>query len=367
MNPKCANLRPLPPELDLLNLIDRLLSAQEAVSRYDETVKRFINPDLVLPLLLNEEARASSTIEGTEISLMEILKQDVRQSPDLEEGNRQARDYREVVNYRMALTEGAKRLQEHQPLSSNLIQSLHEILLNSVRGQDKHPGKFRNSLVFIGKPGDTIDEARYIPPDHTQVPSLLDDLLSYMNGSKKHNSLIKTAVFHHRFEAIHPFADGNGRLGRMLIPLCLYKESLISRPNLYLSGFFEEHRRDYYEHLRRVDQEGDWYGWLDFFLAGVRFQAVKHMGRMDEVERFYKKQTMTFKKLNSKYDKSILDFMFQRPVFTVRAVLDSTEIGSHQTASNLIKKLMRMNILKEADSSGSKSRYYIYYELLNLL
>ncbi len=360
-------LAPLPPQIDLSGVVDLLLSAHEAVGRYDEAAKRFINPNLVEQALLTEEARASSTIEGTEISLAEILEHDARQDNRFQERSTLEKDYREVRNYRLALLKGEDLLSPGQPLDTTLLKQLHAILLNSVRGHNKMPGAFREHTVYIGKPGNTIAEAKYVPPGHNEIPELLDNMLNYINNFKHHSTLVKTAVFHYQFEAIHPFLDGNGRLGRILIPLYLYREGLIAKPNLYLSGFFEKYRREYSDCLHRVDTDNDWREWLEFFLRGVRYQARQHILRMDQIEHFYNQQSQVVTKLNSKHAQSIFNLLFQRPILSVGTVVAMTEVKQYQTASNLINKLVEIGLLKKISGRVGRSQLYAYQELLNIL
>ena len=360
-------LAPLPPQIDLSGVVDLLLSAHEAVGRHDEAAKRFINPNLVEQALLTEEARASSTIEGAEISLAEILEHDARQDNRPRERSALEKDYREVRNYRLALLKGEDLLNPGQHLDTALLTQLHAILLNSVRGHNKMPGAFRERTVYIGKPGNTIAEAKYIPPGHNEIPELLDNMLDYINNFKHHSTLVKAAVFHYQFEAIHPFLDGNGRLGRILIPLYLYREGLITKPNLYLSGFFEKYRREYSDCLHRVDTDNDWREWLEFFLRGVRYQARQHILRMDQIEHFYDQQSQVVTKLNSKHAQSIFNLLFQRPILSVGTVVAMTEIKQYQTASNLINKLVEIGLLKKISGRVGRSQLYAYQELLNIL
>ena len=367
MNRSHHRLAPLAAALDLSKSVDLLLSTQEAVGRYDEVAKRFINSRLVEQALLTDEARASSIIEGAEISLAEILERDAR--PDSQRSERSAleRDYREVRNYRLALLKGETLLNPGQPLIADLLKRLHAILLDSVRGHNKAPGAFRIRTVYIGKPGATLAEAKYVPPEHNEIPELIDNMLGYVNDFKRHNVLVKAAVFHYQFEAIHPFLDGNGRLGRMLIPLYFYREGLIAKPNLYLSDFFEKYRREYYSCLRGVDTAGDWHEWLEFFLRGVRSQAYYHILRMDQIERFYNQQHRAVAELNSKYGQDIFDLLFQRPILSVKTAVAMTAIQQYQTASNLINKLVKIGLLKETIHRGGRSRLYVYQELLDIL
>ena len=362
-----SHLAPLPPKIDLSDAVDLLLSAHEAVGRYDEAAKRFINPRLVEGALLTEEARASSTIEGTEISLAEILEHDARQDNQLQEKSTLEKDYREVRNYRLAILEGETLLNPGQSLDASLLKRLHATLLDSVRGHNKMPGAFREHTVYIGKPGHTIAEAKYIPPGHNAIPELVDNMLDYINNYKHHSALIKAAVFHYQFEAIHPFLDGNGRLGRILIPLYLYRESLIAKPNLYLSGFFEKYRREYSDCLHRVDTDNDWKEWLEFFLRGVRYQARRHILRMDQIEHFYDQQYPVVTKLNSRHAQDVFNLLFQRPILSVGTVVTMTGIKQYQTASNLINKLVKVGLLKKIPGRVDRSQLYAYQELLNIL
>ena len=348
--------------------MDLLIATHEAVGRYDEAAKRFINPALVERLSSTKEAQASSTIEGTEISLSEVFKQDAQTIKSMAEQTAPEQDYREIYNYRRALSESQKMLSIAQPLSLELIKNLHATLLNSVRGHDKMPGSLRDRSVHIGKAWSTPKEARYTPPRHEEVPGLMDNLLDYLNNYKEHNPFIKIAVFHYQFEAIHPFRDGNGRLGRLLIPLCLHREGLIVKPNLYLSAFFQEYRREYYEALHQVDVYNNWHEWLEFFISGVRYQAIQQSLRLDQIEYFYEQQIKLIPKLNSKYSQTIFDLLFLRPILSVRTVLNLTDIKQYPTANNLIQRLVKMGVLEEIKGSyANRSRLYAYQALLDIL
>lgn len=367
MSIKHHDLAPLPVDFDLSQLVDLLSSAHEAVGRYDEVARRFINPDLIAGSLLTDEAQASSTIEGTEISLLEVFRRDARPQDQIVENTTQEKDYREIDNYRQALLKGAQLLDPSQPITTQLLKELHAILLNSVRGQDRTPGEFRTRLVYIGRPEATVASAKYLPPQHAKIANLVNNLLDYINDYKEHSALIRAAVGHYQFEAIHPFADGNGRLGRMLIPLQLYRDGLLAQPNLYLSSFFEEHRREYIASLRQVDRSGDWQQWLEFFLQGIRSRAYQQILRIEQIEDFYNSQRQIVGQLNSKYAQAVFDGLFKRPIFDIKQIMSLASIRQYHTARDLVNKLVKLGVVKPFPHDFSRSRLYSCTGLVEIL
>lgn len=354
----------LPPEVDLTQLIKLIADAREALARYDEAVTRLPNPAIIRRAFETKEAVSSSKIEGTQATLEDVLEQDAEEVT--EESNEKERDYREIANYRRAIFQG-KRLLEDRPLSENVIKDLHRLLLNSVRGKNKTPGEFRHHQVHIGPPGATIDEATYVPPVHTEIPRLFSDLVNYMQNDDQPDRLVQTAIAHYQFEAIHPFADGNGRVGRLIIPIYLYEKGATAYPNLYISDFLEVHRRDYYEALARVSNEGDWITWLSFFLRAVREQAKVLKMRVDAVNSLYQEIHSALPKFNSIYAPSFLDALFSLPVFSANSIGREAAIPHAQTTYNLINKFIEEGLIVDLTSHKSRNKLYAFSKLMEII
>lgn len=355
---------PLPPEVDLTPLIKLISDARDALARYDEAVKRLPNPEIIRRAFETKEAVLSSKIEGTQATLEEVLELDVEESQ--EETSEKQRDYREIANYRQAINHG-KKLLEERPLSENVIKDLHRMLLNSVRGKNKTPGEFRRHPVHIGPPGATVEEASYIPPEHIKIPALFSDLVNYLQNDDQPDRLVQAAISHYQFEAIHPFADGNGRVGRIIIPIYLYEKKVISYPNLYISEFLEIHRRDYYEALNRVSEHEDWITWITFFLRAVREQSKISKRRVDRVNDLYKEIHDNLPQFNSIYASNFLDAIFSSPIFTTKSIEKRADIPHSQTVYMLVKKFIEKGLIVDAAPGRARNKIYAFDKLLDII
>lgn len=268
------DLPKLPPAIDYVAVVSDLSKAHAALARLDETLAHLRNPNLVERTFLTREAVLSSQIEGTQATLEEVFHEEAASGEAVSEDTEKRQDIREVINYRRATYEGIRLIGSGQPLAENNVKRLHSILLESVRGKTKAPGEFRREQVYIAPPGTPISEARYIPPAPKFIADLYSNFDRYLNvEDAEKDPLIQIAVAHYQFEAIHPFNDGNGRVGRLLIPLFLYQRNILSRPYMYVSKYFEEHRRDYYDLLADVSYKDAWTPWIRFFLNGLTEQA----------------------------------------------------------------------------------------------
>src|SRR3989339_2146873 len=262
----------LPPKIDYDQLIGKITEAHRAIAGLDSLLNALPNPALLGRTMQTKEAVESSKIEGTQAILEEVLQFEALTNKK-DETTKQ-KDINEVINYRQALDLGIKNL-ESLPISENLVKKLHATLLKSGRGANKAPGEIRKIQVYIGKPGANIEEASYVPPTANEVIPLFSNFENYLNSDEEKDKLIQIAVADYQFEAIHPFLDGNGRVGRLIISLFLYEKKLLAHPFLYLSEFFEEHRQTYYELLRNVSEKQDWEHWIKFFLNALAIQAQK--------------------------------------------------------------------------------------------
>ena len=258
-----------PEKLPISNLSwDRFISkigeANRNLARYDGTLSAMINPGLLLSPLTTQEAVLSSRIEGTQATLEEVMELEAgteKKSPETE----REKDVQEIVNYRKALNVATEEM-ESRPMNLNLIKKIHSVLLNSVRGQYKRRGEYRNKQNWIGSPAGSMEDAKYVPPAPNQIEELMSNLESYIHGEEK-DPLVQLAIVHAQFELIHPFLDGNGRVGRILVPLFLNEKEILHEPMFYLSSYLEKNRGEYYARSENISKEDDWEGWINFFLA----------------------------------------------------------------------------------------------------
>ncbi len=345
----------LPPKLDYSAVFSNIIKARDIVARYDEAVKRLPNPEIIQRSFETKEAVLSSKIEGTQATFDEVLMFDAKDTKS--EKNEKEKDYREIFNYRFAIKYG-KNLLEKRPLTENVIKDLHEILLNSVRGQNKAPGQIRKSQVFIGPYGATINEATFIPPEPQHIPELFSNLEKYIYSKEVIDPLVQIAIAHYQFEAIHPFMDGNGRVGRLLIPLFLYEKKITAYPNIYISEFFEEHRDVYYKLLRDISEKGSWVPWVKFFLDAVYEQTKITLERVVKIEKLYKDLKERMPEINSIYANSFLDAIFIKPTFTTKSIKKIAKISNNQTLYTVIDKFVELKII--ADLTLTKTRNKIY-------
>lgn len=354
----------LPPKLDYSLIFTKIIRAREIVARYDEAVKKLLNPDIIQRSLATKEAVLSSKIEGTQATLDEVLLYDAKDTKS--EENEKEKDYQEIFNYRLAIKKG-KELLEKKPISENLIKELHKILLASTRGKNKNPGEFRKIQVFIGPYGATIEQATFIPPEPQHIIDLFSNFEKYINAKDVIDPLIQIAIAHYQFETIHPFMDGNGRVGRLLVPLFLYENKVTSYPNIYISEFLEEHRDVYYELLREVSEKEKWLPWISFFLDAVYEQTKTTFERVEKIEKLYKALKETMLKVDSIYANKFLDAIFIKPTFMVRSIREISGISNTQTLYSVIKKFVELKIIKDITPSSTRSKIYIFPELRNII
>lgn len=319
------------------------------------------DPDVLLGPFLTREALASSRIEGTRATLPEVLRAEVIDEPTV-----RTDDTIEVAAYLRAVRVGLKSI-ETLPISQRLLLDVHRELLGSVRGRERQPGEFRRSPVWIGAAGDGLETARYVPPAPVHLPDLLRDWEIFVNEPPAVPVLVRAALMHYQFETIHPFLDGNGRLGRLLIGLMLIAEGRLSKPLLYLSGYLETHRQEYYERLQAVRERGQLDEYLQFFLVAVRDQAT------DAVERARRLVSMRERYFRDcELDRSrvagLIPLIFTSPFLTVARVQQATQT-SDQGARNLIKRAQNQyGWLTPAGSVGQSGRaVWVAEEILTVV
>lgn len=364
MEPYVPDSLPL-RNLDYARLLPLVGRANAALARYDGLLAGIPNPAVMLSPLTTQEAVLSSKIEGTQATVDEVLEQEAGLLKEGEKYN----DILEISNYRRALYSARKYLETY-PIRLGFIRELHRILLDSVRGQDKTPGEFRTDQNWIGRAGCSIEQATFVPPNPLQLLDHLQAWERYLDFDDI-DFLIQTAVVHAHFELLHPFKDGNGRIGRILIPLFLYQKKSLSQPMFYLSEYLENHRDEYYERLKSISAEGDWNGWIGFFLSAVADQAAQNGTRVVAIKALYEEMKLKIHETTrSQYTVHLLDAIFSKPIFKTSDLAQklTEEHGIHEkTAPALLRQLRDAGILLEVQAgSGRRSATLCFPRLLNL-
>ncbi|MBU3914877.1 Fic family protein [bacterium] len=364
MKPYIPDVLPL-KDLDYQLLFSLLGDASSELARYDGLLQGIPNPSVMLSPLTTREAVLSSKIEGTQATVDEVLEQEAGL---IKEGEKY-KDIQEISNYRSALFQASEYLKDY-PIRLHFIRELHKILLNSVRGENKTPGEFRKDQNWIGKAGCAMKEATFVPPDPLQLLDYLNAWETYLDFEDS-NALLQTAVVHAQFELLHPFKDGNGRIGRILIPLYLYQKKQLSQPMFYLSEYLESHRDEYYQRLKAISDDGDWDGWIAFFLKAVASQANENSYRVREIMKLYENMKIKVHKITrSQYSVYILDAIFGKPTFKVSDIcrqLNHKHKIHNKTSSSLLRQLKNDGILMELKAgSGRQSTIYCFPDLINL-
>ena len=353
---------PLPPNLDWSSLLVTTLSeAERDLSRLATLADTFPFPRLLIQPFMRREAVLSSRIEGTRATLAELYTYESAQLSFLEPDS----DVREVHNYVAALDYGLERLKT-LPISLRLIRELHEKLMQKVRGGNLTPGEFRRTQNWIGPAGSTIMTATYVPPPVDEMNQALSDLEKFIHTETVVPALARAAMIHYQFEAIHPFLDGNGRVGRLLMALLLAEWNILSQPLLNLSAYFERYRQEYYDHLLAVSQRGNWEAWLRFFFRGVSAQSKDSLTRMEQLGAIRSKyQPLVEAEKNSERMAAIVDFLFSRPIFNAKQLAEGLNMP-FKTSRQYIEKLVQAGILREI-TGYARNQIYSAYEIFNAL
>ncbi len=347
--------KPLPPEppVHFDDELHHLLSeADRALARLDGMTTVLPNADLFVAMYVKKEALLSSQIEGTQASLQGILQFEADMVPtdDINE-------IKEVINYIRAMDEGLA-LTSHGLFSLEILLEIHRILLKGTRGGKKEPGKVRTVQNWIGPRGSTIWSATFIPPPPEKVPELLEDLKAFIVAEDRIPPLIKIGLVHAQFETIHPFIDGNGRMGRLFITFWLCQKGILARPLLYLSIYLKSHREEYYSLLQKIRFEGDWESWLKFFLHGIIEVSNEALANAREIITLKEKllDRLVWNNIGGLSAVRLLDLLFAKPVVTVADISSALGI-SHQPAYDLVNQFEKLGILKEITG---KKRYKKY-------
>jgi Fic family protein len=357
---------PLPPQpaLALGGELQGLLSAADrALGRLDGSVLTLPNPDLFVFMYVRKEAVLSSQIEGTQSSLQDLLAAEAQLFEQT-----LPRDVDEVINYVRAMNHGLARLAE-LPVSVRLIREIHAELMRGVRGGKLQPGELRTSQNWIGPAGCTLTTATYVPPPHHAVPAALGDLENFLHTPDDLPPLVKIALAHVQFETIHPFLDGNGRVGRLLITFLLTERDVLHKPVLYLSHYFKQHRQSYYEHLQAVRKQGAWEAWLAFFLRGVievAAEAAETARRILQLREQHRAAITAQLGRAAGNGHKVLESLFDRPIVAVNDVQKMTGT-TYVAANSLVSRLVKLGLLSEmtGHARNRRFRYAPYIALFN--
>ena len=351
---------PLSPKLIWdIDLVNRLSRADHVLGMLSREGDKLPNPHLLMRPFITREAILSSKIEGTQTTLGEFLANDaganIPHSPD---------DLQEVHNYIMALDYGIKRLND-LPLSLRLIKEIHEKLMQGVRGSHATPGEFRYTQNWIGSPGCTLMTAKYIPPSPDELNNSLKSFEIFLHD-RTLPALIHIALCHYQFEAIHPFLDGNGRVGRLLITLLLIERKMLPSPFLYISAFFEATRDEYYKQLYNVSSKGSWHEWLSYFLDGVAVQASDVLSRAERINALIAKWQIMVRGTSLTTIQDIVNHFAMNPYLTVKKISSNMNIA-FTTAQRAINKLENLGIITQTSAQNKRDRIYCATEILNIL
>jgi len=354
---------PLPPDIHWSDkLLAALSQADRCLARLAEVGKAFPVPHAVVRPFIRKEAVFSSQIEGTQTTFQELLSFEAGQLSLF----RNLEDTQEVHNYVQALDYGLERL-ETLPLSLRLIREIHAQLMHGVRGESMTPGEFRRSQNWIGRPGATLDKARFVPPPPDVMHDCLSDLEKFIHTDSELPPLIKIGLIHYQFEAIHPFLDGNGRIGRLLITFLLVAWGLLHQPLLNLSRFIETNRQEYYDHLLAVSQKGSWETWLLFFLEGVHSQAEDAAHRISRLSDLRSNYIAKISHDRSRKTLEVLiDYLIGTPITSITKADEALQIGSFNKVQRNIKKLEALGIVREV-TGNKRNRIYRADQIIHAL
>lgn len=351
-------LPPIPPIELTEDIIGLLIKANSQLAVLESVATRIPNVELFISMYVRKEALMSSQIEGTQATLEDVL------DPLIETNTN--RNVADVVNYIKATEFAIKRLQE-LPLCNRLIKETHAVLMSGVRGQEKSPGEFRYSQNWIGSQGSAIKNARYIPPAPEDVVEAMSDLEKYINADDEMDALIRAALIHYQFETIHPFLDGNGRVGRLLITLFLMEKKVLTTPALYISYFLKKNRIEYYDRMTEVRTKGNYEQWVKFFLQALMESAEDATATIDELIALHDANADTISGMGRAAKNAILVFNYleTNPIIEIKKTAEALGI-TFNTVSNAVSRLVNAGILVQT-SNASRNRTFVYEAYLDIL
>lgn len=348
---------PIPRVLDLApSTVSLVADAEGALGQLAAVGRLVPNPDLLIRPYLLREAVSSTRIEGTRTTIGEVL--DVTAA-----GGSLGADVEEVVNYVKAMRWRGDRLDD-LPISARLLREMHRRLMAGVRGRDLAPGEFRTSQNWIGPPGSTIESAHFVPPPPSELPELLADWERFAHEEPEMPLLVQNALLHAQFETIHPFLDGNGRLGRLLLVFFLVAHDRLPAPLLYLSAYLERNRDAYYRALQRLREEGEARPWIEMFLAAVETQATDAVQRAERIIALRERYREAASSIGSAHALALVDLICENPVVTTRAI--ESRLGvTRPTALRLLRRMEERGVLEEAEAGARGQRRYVAHEFLD--
>ena len=349
----------LPPEINFdSDMVKKLVEANNDLARLDTVAKLIPSAELFISMYVRKEALISSQIEGTQCTLDDVFDPDLESNANL--------DVVDVVNYVKACSYAIERL-ENLPLCNRLLREIHERLLSGVRGQEKNPGEFRKSQNWIGAASCSLKDARYIPPNARDMNQAMDELELYMNEEDNLDPIIRIALIHYQFETIHPFLDGNGRVGRLMILLYLMEHRLISKPIIYISYFLKKNQIEYYDRISEVRRNGNYEQWVSFFLEAVSAAAKDSLDTIEKLNFLHEKNIEKLPQASRSNDtvRKVFDYIEQHPIISINKT--STALGiSYNTVSSAVKKLEKIGVLKQT-TNASRNRVFAYEDYLQIL
>ena len=353
-----ASLPPLPPvELDAA-LIRLLVEANRELAKLNTAASLIPNKDLFVTMYVRKEAVITSQIEGTQCTFDDIMDPDVDKNANL--------DISDVVNYVIAAQYALQRMQS-LPLCNRLLRETHEQLMKGLRGQEKNPGEFRRSQNWIGPAGSTLKNARYIPPNVEDMTEAMSDLEKYINENEEYDPLVRAALIHYQFETIHPFLDGNGRIGRLLILLFLMQQGLLDQPVLYVSYFLKKNQIEYYDRMSEVRRSGNYEQWVRFFLEAVHAAAADALESIKLLSELHERNLSRLPVSNRSRDtvRMLFDYLEQHPIIDIRRTASALEV-SYNTLASAVKKMTELGIL-HGTANAARNRVFAYQEYLDIL
>lgn len=351
-------LPPVPPIDMSEEMVSLLVKANSQIAVLESIATRIPNVDLFISMYVRKEALMSSQIEGTQATLEDVLDPMIDANMN--------RNVSDVVNYIKATEFAVRRLKE-LPLCNRLIKETHEVLMSGVRGQEKNPGEFRYSQNWIGGQGSTLKNARYIPPSPEDMIIAMSDLEKYMNADDDLDALIRVALIHYQFETIHPFLDGNGRVGRLLITLFLMEKNVLTIPALYISYFLKKNRVEYYDRMSEVRAKGNYEQWVKFFLQALLESAEDAIATIDELVMLHDKNADLIAKMGRASKNAMLVFKYveSNPIIEIQKTSEALGIA-YNTTSSAVNRLVNIGILTQT-TNANRNRTFAYEEYLAVL
>ena len=355
---KPNSLPPIPEIVMDEEIVRLIVDANRQLVKLDTASQLISDTDLFISMYVRKEALISSQIEGTQCTLDDVLDPEAEINANL--------DVSDVINYVKATQYALKRLRK-LPLCCRLIREVHEVLMEGVRGQDKTPGEFRYSQNWIGPANCSLKDARYIPPNVEDMQDAMSDLEKYMNENVDYDPLIRAALIHYQFETIHPFLDGNGRIGRLLILLYLMEQGLLGKPVIYISYFLKKNQVEYYDRISEVRRSGNFEQWIRFFLEAVSKAASDSLESISKLSDLHDKNLEKLPKTTRSKDnlRAVFDYIEQYPIIDIKRTAKELDI-SYNTAATAVKKLVELGILQET-TNAARNRVFAYEEYLEIL